>query len=231
VSVSGRDTVSVGSVDWPVARSRWSRRAVPFGLVVLAAFIAVTIVAPRLGTALVVQDALARGRAIAVLGGGLPFRALEAAALYRQGWAPEVWVTRGPMLAGDEALARLAIDRPPDHEYSRRVLVKSAVPADRIHVFDEPTSNTAEEVRSIRRRAAGGRGPIIIVTSAPHTRRLRVLWTMLVGSKPEVIVRYGEREPFDASAWWRHSADAQAVAHEWFGILNAWLGFPVRSGR
>ena len=43
---------------------------------------------------LVVDDSLAQASAIVVLGGELPFRAMEAADLYTQSWAPEIWLTR-----------------------------------------------------------------------------------------------------------------------------------------
>src|SRR5437660_12143159 len=43
---------------------------------------------------LVVEDSVAKARAIAVLSGRMPLRALDAAKLYRQAYAPEVWRTR-----------------------------------------------------------------------------------------------------------------------------------------
>src|SRR5260370_27425580 len=45
------------------------------------------------GRWLVVEDPLEKARAIAVLSGRMPLRAIEAAKLYRQGYAPEVWLT------------------------------------------------------------------------------------------------------------------------------------------
>ncbi len=57
-----------------------------FTALALAAFSSV-------GRWLVVEDPLAKARAIAVLSGRMPVRAMEAAKLYRQGYAPEVWLT------------------------------------------------------------------------------------------------------------------------------------------
>ena len=48
----------------------------------------------RLGSWVVVADPLVKADAIVVFGGQLPFRAMEAAAIYHEGWAPEVWVTQ-----------------------------------------------------------------------------------------------------------------------------------------
>ena len=44
-------------------------------------------------------------------------------------------------------------------------------------------------------------------------------------------VRYTPDDPFDPARWWRNTRDSMAVAREWFGILNAVLGFPVSSAR
>jgi len=45
------------------------------------------------GRWLVVEDPLAKAKAIVLLSGGMPLRAIEAAKLYREGYAPEVWLT------------------------------------------------------------------------------------------------------------------------------------------
>jgi hypothetical protein len=56
-------------------------------------------VARELGRWLVVQDPLERSGAIVVLSGGMPYRAMEAAKIYMEGMAPQVWLTRsqGPV--------------------------------------------------------------------------------------------------------------------------------------
>src|SRR3954447_5967251 len=71
-----------------------------------------------LGGWLVVADPLQSAQAVVVFGGHVPFRAMEAASIYRDGWAREVWVTRGAIHVEDEALARLGIDRKPEYMYS-----------------------------------------------------------------------------------------------------------------
>ena len=45
------------------------------------------------GNYLVKEDPLQKSTAIAVLSGSLPARALEAAELYRNGYAKEIWLT------------------------------------------------------------------------------------------------------------------------------------------
>ena len=81
------------------------------------------------GTWLIVDDALQPARSVVVLCGQVPFRAAEAAAVYRQGWAHEVWLTQGGVFADDLALAKLGIERLPEHAYGRQVLGRLRVPS------------------------------------------------------------------------------------------------------
>jgi uncharacterized SAM-binding protein YcdF (DUF218 family) len=205
-------------------------------LIAVAFLAAVLALAPLVlriaGTWLVVEDPLEPARSVVVFGGHVPFRAMEAAAIYHQGWAREIWLTQGGMYEEDLALARLGIDRPPEHIYSRRVLVALGVPGDAIRVLAHRNWNTADEVRAVawELQAKGG-GRVILITSKYHTRRVKVLWHALVRLRPEAIVRYASDDPFEPGRWWRNTADALSVSREWFGLLNAWAGFPVRSER
>ena len=180
------------------------------------------------------QDPLRTARASVVFGGQVPFRAMEAATIYRQGWTREVWLTQGSLHEEDGALDDLEIERPAEHELSHRVLLRLGVPESAIRILPGRNENTADEVRTIAGyldtlgdRQAG----LILITSKPHTRRVRTLWHRLAGSRPDAIVRYAQRAPFDADHWWRTASDASKVVHEWFGLLNAWSGFPISSDR
>jgi hypothetical protein len=68
---------------------------------------------------------------------------------------------------------------------------------------------------------------VMIVTSAQHTRRVRVLWRKLAGSDLHLIVRAAPQDSFDADHWWRNTHDALSVVREILGLLNAWTGLPV----
>jgi uncharacterized SAM-binding protein YcdF (DUF218 family) len=181
---------------------------------------------------LVVSDPLERAQAIVVLSGHLPFRAMEAASLYRQGWAPEVWVTRGSRPAEEAALARVGVQVIWPDAYNREVLEKLGVPPGAIRLLSEGVLNTAEEVRLVAReieRVGGDR--VILVTSKPHSRRVRATWRAIVGGSPRAIVRYATSDPFDPGHWWRNTQDALAVSREVFGVMNVWARFPVQPDR
>src|SRR5262245_59477736 len=143
------------------------------------------------GQWLIVQDPLSAGRAAVVFGGQAPLRAMEAAAIYEQGWAREVWLTQGSVLAEDRALDDLQIDRPAEHELSRRALLRLGVPESAIRILPGRNENTADEVRTIAAyldtlgdREAG----VILITSKPHSRRVRTLWHRLAATRPDAIV-------------------------------------------
>jgi hypothetical protein len=71
------------------------------------------------------------------------------------------------------------------------------------------------------------------VSSVDLTRRypLNADYPPLAGRDTEAIARDTLDDPFDAGRWSRNTADASMVVHEWFGLLNAWAEFPLRSER
>ena len=195
--------------------------AVACGLVALAlsAFFGV-------GRWLVVEDPLARAQAIAVLSGRMPVRAREAAKLYREGYAREVWLTRAA--EPGESLQAMGIAYEGEEVYSTRVLRHEGVPAAAIHVLEPPIVNTADEVRVISAALVEEQDrSVILVTSKSHTRRARLLWRKLAPRNCRGIVRAAGEDHFDPGHWWRSSGDALDVVREVLGLLNAWAGLPL----
>jgi uncharacterized SAM-binding protein YcdF (DUF218 family) len=207
------------------------RRRSMAALILLAAVLALVLFAfLQAGAWLVVEDPLQHARSAVVFGGKTPFRAIEAAKLYQGGWTREVWLTEGGLSADDLALQEFGVQRTPEHVYNRQVLERLGVQAAAIRVLAGRNNNTADEVRTIARALGeSGSDRIILITSNYHTRRVKSLWRRIVGNQPEAIVRLAPDEAFDAGKWWRDAADALSVSREWFGLLNAWAGFPVKS--
>ena len=185
-----------------------------------------------LGQWLVVADPLASARAIVVLSGRVPFRAIEAASIYRGGWAGEVWLTKEARTAEDLALDRLGVPVVRGDAFNRDVLERLGVPPGAIRLMSEGVQNTVDEVRLVAAELGRvGGDQVILVTSKAHSRRVRATWSAVVGSSPRAIVRYAEEEPYQAGSWWRNTRDALDVSREVFGLLNAWVGFPVQPDR
>jgi uncharacterized SAM-binding protein YcdF (DUF218 family) len=182
------------------------------------------------GEWLVVEDPLAPADVIVVLSGRLPERAVEAARVYKAGYADQVWIS--PPVSPVNDLKAMNISYLGEDFYNEKVLIAQGVPADAIHILERPDANTEAEVRQT---VEGLRNmdfhSVIIVTSKPHTRRVRTIWRKLVGSEPRMIVHFAPDDPYDGSHWWRHTRDALDVTRETLGLLNAWAGFPLQPGQ
>jgi uncharacterized SAM-binding protein YcdF (DUF218 family) len=180
-----------------------------------------------IGNWLVVEDPLVHADAIVVLSGRLPERALEAARLYHAGYADQVWISPPPSPVDD--LKAMRISYLGEDFYNEKVLIAKGVPPDSIRILERADANTEEEVRQIAEVLHNmDLHSAIIVTSKPHTRRVRTIWRKLVGSEPRMIVRYPQDDIYDGAHWWRHTRDGLDVVRETLGLLNAWAGFPLR---
>ena len=202
------------------------RSLVPVGVVFLLVLAGIAVLL-TIGRWLVVEDPLAHADVIVVLSGRLPERALEAARLYQAGYAPQVWVSQP--ISPVEELKTMKIFYLGEDFYNEKVLLARGVRPDSIHVLERPSANTEEEVRqiseSLRQRNIHH---VILVTSKPHTRRVRAIWNRLVGNDPAAIVRFASDDSYDGAHWWRHTHDALDIVRETLGLFNAWAGFPVR---
>jgi uncharacterized SAM-binding protein YcdF (DUF218 family) len=179
------------------------------------------------GKWLVREDRLQQATAIAVLSGNTPARALEAARLYHDGYAKEIWLTHPGVNV--DALKVLGIDYPAEDDVNARVLRGQGVPAKAIHVLETSIVNTSDELDTISAtlKAKGGQ-KVIVVTNKAHTRRVHILWNKYFGSRGEVITHAVSDDEFEPAHWWRTSGSMTQVTHEVLGIMNAWAGMPVQ---
>jgi uncharacterized SAM-binding protein YcdF (DUF218 family) len=183
-----------------------------------------------IGRWLVAEDPLEKAQAIVVLSGGMPVRAQEAARLYKAGWAPQIWLTRGVEPAA--SLQQMHIAYLGEDFFNSRVLMHEGVPSDAIRVLDPAINNTADEIRVIAADVQRlSSRTVIIVTTKAHTRRVRTLWRELSAGRGRAIVRAASTDPFAPDHWWRATGDALDVVREVLGLLNAWAGLPLRPSR
>jgi len=181
----------------------------------------------NVGRWLVVEEPLRKATAIAVLSGQMPERALEAARIYNQGYAPRVWLTHATEPGA--TLEKLAVQYVGEERYDKELLMHKGVPESAIEVLDPPIVNTADEMTTIGAALAKEKGGmVILVTSKVHTRRVRALWDRLAGHDGTAIVRGDTDDAYDAAHWWRNTTDALNVVREVLGLMNAWAGLPLR---
>lgn len=182
------------------------------------------------GDWLVSEDPLQKADAIAVLSGAMPLRVLEAAKLYREGYAPRVWLTH-PDGPGEE-LKSLGIPYTGEDAYNQQILEHQGVPAGAIETLDPSIRNTADEIAAISdflAHSASQTQTVIIVTSKVHTRRVRILWRRLAPRQLHAIIRGASDDPFRPNHWWATTTDALDVVRELLGTLNAWAGLPLHA--
>jgi uncharacterized SAM-binding protein YcdF (DUF218 family) len=205
---------------------RWRRRWMGLGIVGLLLLVAAVFLL-GVGRWLVVEDPLEKAQAILVLSGGMPMRAREAAKLYREGYAPKVWLTHSTEPGA--TLASMGIVYTGEEVYDKQVLMHEGVPSDAISLLQPAIVNTADEISAASvALTQEKRSAVIIVTSKVHTRRTRILWQRLAASRGKAIVRAASDDPFQPRRWWRTTGGALDVVREVLGILNAWAGMPLR---
>ncbi len=117
------------------------------------------------GRWLVVEDSLVKARAIVVLSGAMPVRAIEAAKLYREGYAPEIWLTHSTEPA--ETLEEMGIPFAGEDHYNTLVLIHEGVPAGAIHVLEPPIVNTADEIKVVASALARAKADSLVARAGP----------------------------------------------------------------
>ena len=186
-----------------------------------AAALAVRLAMAGVGWWLDCADPPQRADIIVVLGGGYS-RPLYAADLYREGVAPQVWLSR---ILPDETEARLrelGIPIPPETEVNRAILLKKGVPGKDIRLYGRDVNSTIDEADALAREYGGRGKTIIIVTSRFHARRARLIFRRrLAGAR--VIACPTPYETFDRR-WWRHKDLTLDAATEMLKLLNYLTG-------
>lgn len=181
-----------------------------------------------IGHWLVKEDSLQKADAIAVLSGNFPARALEAASLYRDGYAGEIWLTHPGSQSG--TLTQIGIHYPSEADSNYQVLRRQGVPANAIHVLDSPIINTSDELDVISSALQQkNNASVIVVTNKAHTRRVHELWDRFDFARGKAIIHGIASDDFQPSSWWTRTGDTHQVIHELLGMINVWAGLPIRS--
>ena len=215
----------------PAPSRKWRRLFLPAVFAAGTLAIAAIYVFLHAGIWLVREDSLEKSRAIVVLSGGLPDRALAAAQVYRSGYGAEVWLTQP--LQPSAAMRELGLPYAGEEEYSRMVLIEKGVPPAKIRILQPRILDTADELRAVadsldQQTGQQEAATAIIVTSKAHTRRVRAIWYQISpGHHGHALIRAAPNDAFDPSRWWGSTNDALTVVREYLGLLNTWAGLPL----
>ena len=150
---------------------------------------------------------------------------MEAVDLFKEGWAPKIYVLREIADFGEAELIARGISYTRSVDIQIDTMRRLGVPGDRIHIL-EPADSTAEEALIVRRAATEERlTRLIFVTSKQHTRRSRLVMNRRL--RPEgvtVIVRASRYDRTDAGVWWRNRSTLRFTLFESQRLLGYWLG-------
>lgn len=169
------------------------------------------------------SDAPEAASAIVVLGGD-PTRALEAAELYRAGFAKRVFISAPIRARWEQRLDALGVYAPREEDQTRAVLTARGVPDAAIELLGRDLVSTAGEAGRIGQELRGVPGTVLVVTSPFHVARAR----LIVGAAfPHERLRViGSRfEPFP-ERWWNDQEASRNVVLE-----TVKIAFFVAGGR
>lgn len=156
------------------------------------------------------SDAPERADAIVVLADD-PSRAFQAADLYLQGYAKQVYLTEPRPRRYAALLAEHGIALPRSEDLFRRVLLERGVPEAAIHTLGRNLVSTRAEAETVRAELAGS-PKLLVVTSPYHIRRARMIFTDALPGRELRFV--GSRyEPYPVR-WWTDQTTAGDVMNE-----------------
>jgi uncharacterized SAM-binding protein YcdF (DUF218 family) len=209
----------------PRTARRWRRAILPCGVALVAALLLWRPALRGCGAALIAEDDLAAVDYIIVSSSTAVSDAFEAAALYRDGYAPRVLVPGSALEPNLDRLHSLGIPQLSSAELVRAVLERSGVPAAAIEVVPDTVDGTATEAAVIAAFVAR-RQPrrILVVTARSHSARTRWLLRRLLPAETILFVRSPTDDPFQPDRWWRSRDSAREAITEYMRWANTLLG-------
>lgn len=196
------------------------------GVLVLIVLLAVAAACPFAGRYLIIDTPLQKADAIVMLDGGRTGRWLEAAELYKEGYAQHVLLSPGYADPAGDRLRSSGVRYPRAVDVVREVYTQLGVPAESIQIMPGGYDNTADEAAGARRIAQiRGWTSIIVVTSPYHTRRaLYAFQREFSGTGVTVQARASRFEQARPDGWWRSRSDLRWVLSEMQRLIAYRLG-------
>ena len=201
------------------------RRRLAVGICALVAVGAFTFAG--LGRFMAREDPLQKGDAIFVFAGTLAERPLEAADLYREGYAPWIVVSRATIDQATFQLEKRGVRIPTQYDLTREVLRQLGIPSDVLITPSFVHDNTAEEARTLRELALERKWRrVILVSSKYHLRRLTLATRRaLRGTNVEVVARGSRYDESVPERWWTRRRDIRWLASEVPKLIAYAIGF------
>jgi uncharacterized SAM-binding protein YcdF (DUF218 family) len=208
-------------------RLRRTRRVLlrTVAVVAVLTFVAALCFLPFAGRYLLREDPLDHSDAIFVLAGARVERWLEAVELFREGWAPQIVLSRGGYENADSLLRTMGLHYPDEAERARDLMIQMHIPASAIVLLPGARDNTAQEAEGLHEMATSRWRKIIVVTSKYHTRRAGFAFRREFRNTPVQIIMRGSRyDSATPARWWRGRKDIRLVTSELQKLVLYWCG-------
>lgn len=178
----------------------------------------------KAGLWLIKEDHPQTADAIVILTGSIADRVLQAADIYKSGYAGKILIVNESMGAYKE-LEKRGFSVISKTSQTKDALVFFNVPRDSIIILPGDAESTMSEVMIIRNYISLNNNidTILLITSSPHTRRASMIFNkafsemetpVTVLSIPSVYNK------FNADKWWRCKEDIQIVFLEYMKLMN-----------
>jgi uncharacterized SAM-binding protein YcdF (DUF218 family) len=196
---------------------RWRLAAVrTVKVFVAAAVLAILVFLPFAGRFFSHNEPLQHSDLIVVLAGSRLDRWLEALDLYKEGWAPKIVVSSGPVSPLEGPLRERGLRYPREGDLARDAMVSLGLPEDAVTVMPNGVDNTAAEAAMLRRMLPPGSvRRVIVVTSAYHVRRAGYAFRReFKGTGVEIVMRGSRYTLAKPARWWTQRGDIRYVLTE-----------------
>jgi len=188
------------------------------GIILILLYFSFPFILEGMANFLVVQDPLQKAEVIVVLAGDdNGERVAEGVKLYKEGWAPKILMSGGPVVWNLTYA-----------ENMRQEARALGLPDTAILLQNKSRSTYEDAKYSLLILKEIGARKIILVTSPQHMRRARAVFRkMAKKEKIQVSAFPVKNSIFNPSKWWTRHEDTQAVVNEYvalFGyLLKGWL--------
>ena len=192
-------------------------------LLILLSFLLV----PRIGTYLVRQDKPVKGDALVILMGNIPDRVLEAADLYREGYAGKILIVMADRY-GIGVLRKKGIPLDGQTAIAQKALIGLGIPADSIIILPGDAQSTLDEAVAVSHYTEQHPqfDTLLLVTSSYHSRRATLTFNKEFRHllHPVTIVSCPSKYTgFHSKDWWKDRESAKLVFYEYLKLVNTWL--------
>jgi uncharacterized SAM-binding protein YcdF (DUF218 family) len=175
----------------------------------------------QLGEYLVVQDRLEKADLIVCLAGNNVERGLATIDLYRQDWAPFIFLAREELVDGYETLKDRRLHYPETRDLLAALFKEADLPESAVIQAPGIAASTYDEAGLVRAWVKQkGLRSLIIVTSPTHCRRaLLTFKKVLKDQNVKIMIIPSSYSRFNPQSWWKEHKYVREVVLEYEKLI------------